>query len=83
MAVLTYQAHADTKYDIYPPPRVVAEGFESNKSKNFKLIVVGIIILCLIAIIVQSSFGILRIVSIALLMASIHYSMYVLEKETE
>ena len=83
MAVLTAQAHADTKYDIHPPPRVVAEGFENVSTKTYKLSIISISILILIAIILHVSFGVLRIVCIGLLLGSIHYTIYILEKETE
>ena len=85
MAILTAQAHADTKYDIVPPPRVVAEGFtlQYPSPMNFKFIIICVSIVSLITVILYSPFQILRIVCIALLLASIHYALYILEKQTE
>ena len=85
MAILTAQAHADTKYDIVPPPRVEAEGFtlQYPSPMNFKFILISFSIVALIAVLVYVPFQILRIVCIALLLVSIHYALYILEKRTE
>ena len=82
MVLVSNQALADTKYDIYPPPRVAAEGFVNPEKEGFILLVVfGAIFFTLILILLSRS-TYLRIACIIILTLSINYAIHLLENRT-
>lgn len=78
--VTEMQANADTKYDIYPPPRV--EGFENRNDTVhfFSSVAVAMITLC---ILVRFELPLpVKFVCIAITVISLHYAAGKLEKRT-
>lgn len=74
------QANADTKYDIYPPPRV--EGFENRNDTVhfFSSVAVAMIALC---ILVRYELPLpAKFVCVAIAVISLHYAAGKLEKRT-
>ena len=74
------QANADTKYDIYPPPRV--EGFE-NRSDTvhfFSSVAVAMIALCILVRFVLPLPA--KFVCVAIAVIALHYAAGKLEKRT-
>ena len=80
MVMLQNQALADTKYDIYPPPRV--EPFSNQTPDNFKIIIAMLLVAISLAVVIVSRSPYLRIASIAILLVCIHYATHILEKRT-
>ena len=80
--IIQNQATADTKYDIYPPPRV--EGFAiSNLHMDTVITCVSILaIFIILAILINIKHTVYRIVLIAASIISIHYAVGRLEKRT-
>lgn len=79
-AIVQNQASADTKYDIYPPPRI--EGFSTmpNESSLTILSIIGIIISLVFLLRVTNFF--LKMGMVTILVMSIHYAVGRLEKRT-
>lgn len=84
MALMTSaQANADTKYDIYPPPRV--EGFQNLTTKQMDaLTTVAAIIAVVVAFVFALQVRILpiKIAFVAIIVMGIHYIVGKLEKRT-
>lgn len=77
------QANADTKYDIYPPPRV--EGFQNLTTKQMDaLTTVAAIIAVVVAFVFALQVRILpiKIAFVAIIVMGIHYIVGKLEKRT-
>ena len=74
------QANADTKYDIYPPPRV--EGFENRHDAVhfFGSLAIAMIALCILVRFPMPLVG--KFVFIAIAVISLHYAAGKLEKRT-
>lgn len=82
MLIIQNQASADTKYDIYPPPRIASEGFVNPEANEFRiLIALGVILLGLIIVVIATSTYV-RIAGIVIIMLSIQYALYKLENRT-
>jgi len=82
-AIIANQAHADTKYDIMPPPRVTAdsEGFQ-NPVSNAQIFLVLFLILSSLSVIVMSKATVPRVLAIGVLLIGVHYGLYIIEKTT-
>ena len=85
MALMTSaQANADTKYDIYPPPRV--DGFQdyrtTKKVEAITTIAAIIAVVVLIASALQARFLPIKIGLVAAIVLCIHYIAGKLEKRT-
>lgn len=80
--IIQNQANADTRYDIYPPPRV--EGFSINLHKDTIITCVSILAIFVILtfLILYSRHTVMRVVLIAASIISIHYAVGRLEKRT-
>jgi len=74
-ALVASQAHADTKYDIMPPPRVAAgsEGFDNSSPDMIKILIVVFAMLFSFYIILYTRYQYVKVVCIVLLMVCIHY----------
>lgn len=82
-AIVQNQALADTKYDIYPPPRV--EAFTAAVC-NTDGVMLGLSVLAGLAAIIAVFYiqhKVMRVVCIAVAIMSIHYAIGKLEKCTE
>ena len=74
-ALVASQAHADTKYDIIPPPRVPAgsEGFGNSSPDMTNIFIVVCAILISLYIIICTRYQYVKVACIGLLLISIHY----------
>ena len=74
-ALVASQAHADTKYDIMPPPRVAAgsEGFDNSSPDMIKILIVICAILISLYIILYTRYKYAKVACIVLLLLSIHF----------
>ena len=79
-AIVQNQASADTKYDIYPPPRI--EGFATMPTETSLTIlsIIGIILSLVFLLRITNFF--LKMGVIAVLMMCIHYVIRRLENRT-
>ena len=82
-AIIANQAHADTKYDIMPPPRVKAdsEGFQNPVSPTHIAFVL-LLILSSLSVVVLCKSTTPRVIAIGVLLLSVHYGLYIIEKTT-
>lgn len=76
LMVVQNQALADTKYDIYPPPR---EGFTNPESNKTNVFIACVVIIVTLTIVVVSTSTYLRIACIVVLLFFINYAIYKLE----
>jgi hypothetical protein len=80
------QAKSDTKYDIVPPPRVEGFSFSFTHSFSFenehKLGISFLCILIALGIVLYARSIAIRLVCIVVLLVSIHYACFILEKRT-
>jgi hypothetical protein len=79
-AIVQNQASADTKYDIYPPPRV--EGFSTASNETLLTILSIIGIFVSLAFLVRVSNFIIKMTFVLILIMSIHYAVGRLENRT-
>jgi hypothetical protein len=79
-AVVQNQASADTKYDIYPPPRVEGFATASNETLLTILSIIGIIV-SLTFLLRAANFAV-KMVLVVVLVVSIHYAIGRLENRT-
>lgn len=79
-AIVQNQASADTKYDIYPPPRV--EGFSTMPAETSLTILSIIGIIVSLTLLVRISNFFLKMGLVAILVMSIHYAVGRLENRT-
>ena len=78
--IIQNQASADTKYDIYPPPRV--EGFSTiDTTKTLTILSIIGIIVSLVFLVRVSNF-IIKMALVVVLVMSIHYAVARLENRT-
>jgi hypothetical protein len=85
MKLLENQAHADTRYDISPPPRM-REGFAARPDEYRALhvqIATSILITLLsITFLLRSQGTFIRLLLISVTVLSVHYAVQLLEKRT-
>ena len=83
--IVSAQASADTRYDIYPPPRVESFSDQGKDSKQsiFALLLISVSIACIAIIFCLKVQGLpIRIVLVGTAIACLHYAVGKMENLT-
>jgi len=81
--IVSAQANADTRYDIYPPPRVESFSEQGSKQSILALILISVSVACIAIILCLKVQSLpIRIVLVGTAIACLHYAVRKMENLT-